>query len=252
VSGLFGIEVPNILEAKRVLAVQPHYDDNDISMGGTLAALAENGAELYYLTMSDDLVGVIDETWSEEEATKRLRDDQARAGEIIGVKQQYWLGYPDAGEFNYFDVRRDIIKHMRIVRPDILVTMDPWMLYEAHQDHVIAGRAAAEAAILYDFVRLKTESEVDENYEPHPLKAVVFHATSYPNTIFDISGTLEKKKQAICCYKAQFHESAFEGLVNRTMMYTNYLARDEAFEYGEALKVMPPGLLHGVGEAIHF
>lgn len=250
--GLAGIEVPNFLNAKRVLAVQPHYDDNDISAGGTLAALAENGAELFYLTMSDDLVGVIDESWSKEEATRRLRDDQARAGEIIGVKEQFWLGYPDAGEYSYFDVRRDVIKHIRMVSPDVLVTMDPWMLYEAHRDHVIAARAAAEAAILYDFVRLKTDPIVDEQYEPHSLKAVVFHATSYPNMIFDISNTIDKKNQAIRCYKAQFHESDFDGLVGRTKMYTQYLARDEVFEYGEALKVMPPGLLHGVGEAVRF
>lgn len=27
---------------------------------------------------------------------------------------------------------------------------------------------------------------------------------------------------------------------------------NEAFEYGEALKIMPPGLLHGIGEAFRF
>jgi LmbE family N-acetylglucosaminyl deacetylase len=251
-AGLMGIQIPDIRKAKRVLAVQPHYDDNDISTGGMLAALVEEGAELYYLTMSDDLVGVIDETWSVEESTRRLRDDQARAGEIIGVVQQYWLGYPDAGEYNYFDVRRDIIKHIRMVRPDILVTMDPWMLYEAHTDHVMAARAAAEAAILYDFVRLKTDPEVDEKYEPHPLQAVVFHATSYPNTVFDISNTIGKKNAAIRCYKAQFPESAFDGLVKRTTAYASYIARNEDFEYGESLKIVPPGLLHGVGETVRF
>lgn len=251
-AGLLGIEIPDIMKAKRVLAVQPHYDDNDISIGGTLAALAENGAELYYLTMSDDLVGVIDETWSEGEATRRLRDDQARAGEIIGVKEQYWLGYPDAGEYNYFDVRRDIVKHIRMVSPDIIISMDPWMLYEAHTDHVQAARATAEAAILYDFMRLKTDPEVDQNYKGNQVQAVVFHGTSFPNTIFDISSTLEKKNQAIRSYKAQFEENAFDGLVGRTMMYAAYHAREKDFEYGEALKIMPPGLLHGVGEAIRF
>ncbi len=250
--GFMGIQIPDIRKAQRVLAIQPHYDDNDLSAGGTLAALAEGGAELHYLTMSDDLVSVIDETWSDEEATKRLRDDQFRAGEIIGVTQHYWLGYPDAGEYNYYDLRRDIIKHIRMVRPDIIVSMDPWMLYEAHTDHVTAARATAEAAILYDLVRLKTDPEVDANYEHHPLQAVVFHATSYPNTVFDISSTIEKKNAAIRCYKAQFQESDFDGLVNLAMAYTNYLARDEEFEYGETLKIVPPRLLHGVGETIRF
>lgn len=251
-AGMPGIEVPDIMKARRVLAVQPHYDDNDISCGGTLATLAKNGAELHYLTMSDDLVGVIDDTWSAEESTRWLRDDQARAGAIIGVKQHYWLGYPDAGEYNYFDVRRDIVKHIRMVCPDIIVSMDPWMLYEAHTDHVMAARATAEAAILYDFMRLKTDPEVDQAYAGHELQAIVFHATSFPNTIFDISPTIEIKNAAIRCYKAQFQEEAFDGLINRTMYYTRYLAREKGFEYGEALKIMPPGFLHGIGEAIRF
>lgn len=246
------VRIPNIQEAKRILAIQPHYDDNDISAGGTLAALAAAGAEIHYLTMSDDLVGVIDDSWSDEESTKRLRDDQRRAGEIIGVKNQYWLGYPDAGSYDYFAVRRDMIKHIRMVRPDVVFTMDPWMAYEAHTDHIMAGKAAAEAALLYGAMRLQTDPEVDREYQHHALKAVVFHATSWPNTVFDISDTIEAKNRAIRCYKAQFHEEAFDGLIARTTDYARHMARDEKFEMGEALKIMPPSLLHGVGEAIRW
>lgn len=247
-----GIEIPDIRSAERILAIQPHYDDNDISAGGTLATLAAEGAELHYLTMSNDLVGVIDETWSDEESTSRLRDDQRRAGEIIGVTEQYWLGYPDAGSYDYFAVRRDMIKHIRLVRPDVLFTMDPWMAYEAHTDHVMAGRAAAEAALLYGLMRIETDPEVDEGYVHHPLRAVVFHATSYPNAVFDISATIERKRDAIRCYKAQFHEAAFDGLVQRVTGYAQRVAGDEAFEFGEALKIMRPSWLHGVGDAIRF
>jgi|TARA_B100000315_G_scaffold246318_1_gene273469 LmbE family N-acetylglucosaminyl deacetylase len=251
-SDTIGIEIPDIGNAKRILAIQPHYDDNDISAGGTLAALADGGAELHYLTMSDDLMGVIDVNWSAEESTARLRDDQKRAGEIIGVAQQYWLGYPDAGSYDYFDVRRDMIKHIRLVRPDIIFTVDPWMAYEAHTDHVMAGQAAAEAAILYGLMRIKSEANVDDNYRHHRIDAVVFHGTSYPNTIYDISSSIERKNQAMRCYKAQFNEASFDGLIGRTSAYAAKIARDETFEYGEALKIMPPGLLHGVGEALKY
>jgi len=251
-STALGIEIPEIVNAKRILAIQPHYDDNDISAGGTLAALAAGGAEIHYLTMSDDLMGVIDATWSAQESTERLRDDQKRAGVIIGVERQYWLGYPDAGSYDYFDVRRDMIKHIRLVRPDIIFSMDPWMAYEAHTDHVLAGRAAAEASILYGLMRIESDPEVDRNYRHHPLKAVVFHGTSYPNTIFDISSSIEQKNQAMRCYKAQFKEESFDGLIRRTTRYAGSIAANETFEYGEALKIMPPSLLHGVGEALRF
>lgn len=246
------VRIPDIHEAKRILAIQPHYDDNDISAGGTLAALAAAGAELHYLTMSNDLVGVIDDSWSDEESTKRLRDDQRRAGKIVGVKNQYWLGYPDAGRYDYFDVRRDMIKHIRMVRPDVVFTMDPWMAYEAHTDHIMAGKAAAEAALLYGAMRLQTDPEVDANYQHHPLTAVVFHATSWPNTVFDISATIDTKNRALRCYRAQFREDALERLVGQTTGYARHMARDEQFEMGEALKIMQPSLLHGVGEAIRW
>ena len=83
---------PDIRKARRILAIQPHYDDNDIAAGGTLAALSAAGAELIYLTVTDDLVGVVDQLQSDEAMTTALRDDQFRAGEIVGVKEQYWLG----------------------------------------------------------------------------------------------------------------------------------------------------------------
>jgi LmbE family N-acetylglucosaminyl deacetylase len=43
------LPTPDIFSAKRVLCVQPHYDDNDIAAAGTLARLRQAGAELFYL-----------------------------------------------------------------------------------------------------------------------------------------------------------------------------------------------------------
>jgi len=53
--------------------VQPNYDDNDIASLDTLAALAEAGAEVYYLTVTNDLVGVLGETLAPHEAIRQLR-----------------------------------------------------------------------------------------------------------------------------------------------------------------------------------
>ena len=80
---------PDVYAAQRILAIQPHYDDNDIAAGGALAALAKGGAEIYYLTVTDDLIGVIDEKLSPEEAAAQLKAEQIQAGEIIGVKGHF-------------------------------------------------------------------------------------------------------------------------------------------------------------------
>lgn len=55
----FEIKIPNFYDARKTLAAQPHYDDNDIPASGTFAAFAAAGVEIVYLTGSDDLMGVI-------------------------------------------------------------------------------------------------------------------------------------------------------------------------------------------------
>ncbi len=241
----FKIEIPNLYDAKKILAVQPHYDDNDIPAGGTLAALAGAGIEIIYLTCSDDLMGVIDDTWSNEEASARLKSDQKEAAKFIGVKRHYWLGYPDAGEYNYFDLRRDIMRVMRIESPDYVVTVDPWLAYEAHNDHIIVGKAASEAAILCGLPKIKTDPKVDAAYTPHDIQCVAYYGTQYPNTCFDISATLTKKKQAIHCYHAQFHEEDLERLAQYAEYKAREKAKDQGFEFGELWKVVTTRHLHG-------
>ena len=119
------LPTPDIFSAKRILCIQPHYDDNDIAAAGTLALLQQNGAELIYLTATDDLMGVIDASLSDEDAALALKRDQFAAGKIIGVKEQNWCGYPDAGNYDYFALRRDFLKYIRMIQPDFVFTADP-------------------------------------------------------------------------------------------------------------------------------
>jgi LmbE family N-acetylglucosaminyl deacetylase len=244
----FTLEIPDLYAAKKILAVQPHYDDNDIPAGGTLAALAEAGIEIVYLTCSDDQMGVIDEKWSFEEADNRLKKDQAEAGKIIGVKRQHWLGYPDAGEYNYFDLRRNIMRVMRIESPDYVITVDPWLAYEAHTDHILTGKAAAEAAILCGLKRIRTDPQVDAAYEPHEIQCVAFYGTQYPNTCFDISGTIEKKVKAVRSYHAQFTEPELDMLAGYVEHKASRYAEGHDFKYAEMWKVITPRQLHGFTE----
>jgi LmbE family N-acetylglucosaminyl deacetylase len=244
-------EKPDLMTAKRILAIQPHYDDNDIAAGGTLATLAENGAEIHYLTVTDDLMGVIDDSLSAEDAAAQLKAEQYQAGEIIGVTKQYWLGFPDAGKYDYFEVRRGIIQHLRMVRPDFVFTCDPWMPYEAHHDHILTGRVAAEASILFGLLRIKTTVEVDQAFQRDPadLTGIAFYGTSYPNTIFDISKTREKKHAAIDKYRAQFSEEDMRMLHMMLDIKEQEYAKDLTFSHGEPLKVLRGFHLHGYPEA---
>jgi LmbE family N-acetylglucosaminyl deacetylase len=246
---------PDLLSARRLLAVQPHYDDNDISAGGTLAALAEAGAEIYYLTVTDDLVGVNDDQLSPQQATSQLRTEQTEAGSVVGVKGQYWLGFPDAGPFDHFEVRRGIIQHIRMLRPDFILTVDPWTPYEAHTDHIRTGKAAAEASLLYSLPRLTTDPQVDASYQSHEILGIAFYNSWVPNTYCDITHTRLKKHQAMDAYKAQFSPDDFPILhmwveIKERMHAEN--CTTPSCTHAEGFKVLNPRLLHGVGETWKF
>lgn len=240
------LPTPNIFEAKRVLCIQPHYDDNDIAAAGTLALLQQNGAELFYLTATDDLMGVVDHSLSDEDAAKALKQDQFAAGKIIGVKEQFWLGYPDAGEYDYFALRRDFLKYIRMLQPDFVFTADPWLTYEAHRDHIQTGLAAAEAVIFAGLTKIaSSDPTVDAAYKEHDIKGIVFYYTREPNQIIDISGTWETKIAAVRCYEAQFNLQDMNQLVKALDAKSQQVAAGESFTRGEPLKVLHTSALHG-------
>jgi LmbE family N-acetylglucosaminyl deacetylase len=236
--------VPDLRQARRLLCVQPHYDDNDLGAGGTIAALGAGGAEVFYLTVTDDLVGVRDASLADAEARALLRGEQERAGAEIGVRGQFWLDLPDAGDYDYFALRAALVEHIRRLRPDFLLTVDPWLPFESHRDHLMVGRAVAEASFLHRFPRIRSAPDVDRTYEPYDIAGIAFYFTRQPNVIFDITGARERKHRAIGAYGAQFSSEELKLLDVGLDAKEREWASDESFSHGEALLVLSPGQLH--------
>jgi LmbE family N-acetylglucosaminyl deacetylase len=239
------IAIPDLLAARRVLCVQPHYDDNDIGVGGTVARLADAGAEVHYLTVTDDLLGVLDRALSDADALARIRTEQLRAGAELGVRVQHRLEYPDAGDWSAFALRHEIVAALRRVRPDFVLTVDPWLPYEAHGDHVKTGLAVAEACLLFNLPRVPSgDAGLDRGFEPFRLSGVGFYFSARPNTFVDVSKTRARKHRALDCYEAQFDAAGLRGLHAALEHKERAWAEGRGFEYGEALQVLAPRHLH--------
>lgn len=224
--------------------MQPHYDDNDIAAGGTLAALRERGARISYVTVSDDLLGVLDPTLSDAEAARRLREEQHAAAAVIGVERQHWLGYPDAGPWDAFALRRELVRLLRLEQPDFVMTCDPWLPYEMHADHVRTGLAVAEAACLQGLPRLRVDPELERGWKPHAIAGVAFYWSAAPNTWLDVSRTREAKHRALDCYRAQFRDDELRGLHALLERQERAWAQGTPYRHAEAFKVLRPAQLH--------
>jgi N,N'-diacetylchitobiose non-reducing end deacetylase len=239
------LPIPDVFSARRIVCIQPHYDDNDIAAAGILTQLAKHGTKLFYLTATDDLMGVVDTSLTDEDAANVLQRDQFAAGRIVGVKEQYWLSYPDAGEYNYFDLRRDFLKYIRLIKPDFVFAPDAWLTYEGHRDHIQTGLAAAEAVMFAGLTKIaSSDHAVDEAYEPHSIDGIALYYTREPNYIADITSTWEGKIAAVRCYEAQFDQDGMEQLVTALDMKSRQVAQGESFPRGEPLKVLHPSALH--------
>ena len=239
------IPIPDLLRAQRLLCVQPHYDDNDIGAGGTIARLAEAGAEVHYLTVTDDIVGVLDRDLSDAAARDRLVAEQSRAGVLLGVRAQHRLDFADAGEWSVFALRREVVRLLRVVRPDFVLTVDPWLPYEAHQDHVRTGHAVAEACLLFGLPRFSSgDAALDAAFQPFPLRGVAFYFSAGANTVIDIGATRTRKHRALDAYTSQFTPAGLAALHFALEQKERTWAKGRGFDYGEALQVLAPGHLH--------
>lgn len=235
---------PDVLGMRRVLVIQPHADDGEVGAGGTLARLVDSGAEVRYLTVADDRVGSRDpNVFPEELAALRVKEEDA-AMEVLGIRSNHWLGWRDSEVLPTLQLREQMIREIRTFKPDLVMTMDPWLPYEAHPDHRNTGMMASEAAFL------STQPYVDahhlrEGIEPHEVSAVAYMGTARPNTFIDITDTFAKKLEAIRCHASQFIEEwDFYGT------YFHFKAQQLAEEHGmsggfaEAFKVLRPLHLH--------
>lgn len=248
--------VPQLRNCRRLLCIQPHPDDMDIGAGGTISYLTGLGTEIIYLTLTDDSAGFTWEFGMEAiplSDRKRIRKaEQLKAGEILGVKDYYWLDYPDAGDWSEHEARNRIIKYIRILKPDFVLTVDPWLSYEAHRDHIKCGFAASEALLLYNFPHIKTDEKTDSNYNPYEIKGVAYCFTSRPNVIIDTGNYREKKFKALAEHKSQFTSESLEILKAYDEYRSRKLTSDKAFKFGEGFKVLHIDMLHVVPEAASF
>src|SRR5215204_1336153 len=109
----------------RVLIVAAHPDDIEFGAGGTAAVWSDEGIEVTYLIVTDGAAGSNEPGVDYVKLIERRRDEQTRAAACVGVTDVRFLGYADGTLTSTMELRRDVTRVIRELRPDRVVIMDP-------------------------------------------------------------------------------------------------------------------------------
>jgi len=200
----------SLLQPKIVLGIAAHPDDLDVGAGGTMARFAAGGADVHYLILTDGSKGTDVPDMTSAELTKIRRAEQQQALEILGGKSVTFFDYPDGELEITMQLKKDIVKIIRTIKPDVVVTLDPSVIYSAengiinHPDHRAAGQAALDAVFPLARDHLTFPELFADGYEPHKTATVLLINFNGGNFSVDIIDTFAQKRQALAAHASQF------------------------------------------------
>lgn len=135
----------NLEGVDRILCVVAHPDDLEYGVSAAVAAWTAAGVEVNYLLLTAGEAGM----QREPSVAGPLRVAEQRAAcDIVGVKDLTVFDFPDGNLVEGLELREAIARHIRRIRPDVVVATNfelevGWGLN--HVDHRVAGISTVDA-----------------------------------------------------------------------------------------------------------
>jgi LmbE family N-acetylglucosaminyl deacetylase len=188
--------------------VTAHPDDVDFGTAGTVAAFTEAGLEVTYCIVTNGEAGGSDRTVSRADMAVLRQSEQRAAAKEVGVSDLRFLGYPDGRVEASFDLKRDISRVIRQVKPERVIAPSPerrWdVIYASHPDHLAAGEAAV-CAVYPDARNPFAHPQLlnDEGLEPWTVNELWIVGGLEPNMAVETTSTIERKVAALLRHESQ-------------------------------------------------
>jgi LmbE family N-acetylglucosaminyl deacetylase len=194
-------------QPKRVLAVAAHPDDVDFGAAGTIARWTAEGIDVAYCIVTDGAAGAVERETDLTTLAGMRQTEQRKAAAEVGVSDVTFLGYPDGRLVVSLDLRRDLSRVIRTVRPDRVLCQSPERYWEriraSHPDHLAAGEATLQA--VYPDARnpFAHPELLAEGLEPHEVGEVWMMASPRADRFVDITEVIERKLAALRAHETQ-------------------------------------------------
>lgn len=194
-------------EPSRVLVVAAHPDDADFGAAGSIVVWTEQGVAVSYCIVTDGAAGSADPNIDLGSLARVRQEEQRKAAAEVGVTDLHFLGYPDGSLQVSLELRRDLARVIRLIRPDRVVCQSPERMWDriraSHPDHLAAGEATLQA--VYPDAR-NPYSHPDllaAGLEPHVVSEVWLMASPRSSRGVDVTMTIERKIAALLCHRSQ-------------------------------------------------
>lgn len=228
---------------KIAMSIHAHPDDQEFSIGGTLAKWAKAGCEIISVVITSGDSGSNDVTKDgkyKSELAKLREVEQQNANDVLGVKHTVFMRYPDGELQPTLALRKELTKLIRQYKPDVVLTGNPeaWFYgneYVNHPDHRAAAQAAIEAVFPSAGTRLIFTDLLDAGFEPHNVKRLYVHGSDKPDTWVDVSETIGIKVEALQKHVSQVPVDEVDKWMRE---WAKEDAKDKEFEYSESHRVM--------------
>lgn len=225
------------MKNKVVLAVGAHPDDMDFGASGTVAKWVEEGATAYYLICTDGSRGSTDPKMTHKKLAEIRKKEQIEAGKILGLKKVFFLNHIDTHLVPDLTLKEEIVRVIRTVRPNIVITMDPTFYYSVkfnfvnHTDHRAASLATMDACFPLARDRLTFLEHEKDGLKPHRVEELLLVNFEKHDFVVDITKTFSKKIKALALHDSQF--DYFEAIKTRVTKRAKFFGKPKGHKYAE-------------------
>ena len=200
----------------RAMVVTPHPDDAELGCGGTVARWVKEGTQVLYVLCTNGDKGTSDGAMTSERLAAIREQEQADAARVLGVTEVINLRHPDGGLEDSAEFRGQLVRAIRMHRPDVVFCPDPHRRgFYHHRDHRICGQVTLDAIFPYarDFLHYPEHNRI-ERLEPHKVGEALLWGSEDPEDFVDIEDTIELKIESLKRHVSQISGADSEGEVD--------------------------------------
>ncbi len=202
---------------KTLMAIMAHPDDIDFGSSGSVAKWCAEGWTVYYVLVTSGDKGTHNPAMGPQQLAAIREEEQRQAARVLGVKEVFFLGYPDGWVVPSHELRGEIVRLFRTYKPDIVLTWEGFRSSFNHVDHRNVGIAVRDAVFPATRDHLYyPEHGRDEGLAPeHRVNEMLLVGSDKPDYFVDVSDYLEQKADAILSHASQVQSHDRDELLKR-------------------------------------